>query len=231
MTSLDDDGETVRCAECDRRFRALVTHLARTHGMSADEYREAHGLARTVPLVSAASREVRVAIGRRRRDEDPRVLAALTGKGATTQRSAGFPARPRRASTLEATRAAARAASAARWTAALEHAGWLSWDDAATWAAAERVGWAAIAARMGTAQTATRHAGEAAGIRLGRALSPRTAAMLDAARAHAAEHGDLTGTTGDLARWLAIRRSAYTGGDVDRALDELDPSWRGRRRG
>ena len=51
------------------------------------------------------------------------------------------------------------------------------------------------------------------------------------------EHGLLTvdvppgtGTTGDLARWLTSRRYAHTGGDVDRALDELDPSWHGRRR-
>lgn len=54
--------------------------------------------------------------------------------------------------------------------------------------------------------------------------------MLDAARAHAAKHGDLTGTTGDLARWLRSRRYAHTGSDVDRQLDEFDSSWRERQR-
>lgn len=44
------------------------------------------------------------------------------------------------------------------------------------------------------------------------------------------KNADLTGTTGHLARWLEIRRYAYTGGDIDRELDDLDPAWRYRRR-
>ncbi len=87
---------------------------------------------------------------------------------------------------------------------------------------------------MGTAQTATRRAGEAAGVRLERATSPRTVVMLEQARAHAAEHGDLTGTTGDLARWLASRRHLARAGGVasaiDDELDRLDPGWRESRR-
>lgn len=201
--------------------------------MSTGEYREAHDLARTVPLVSGASRAVRVEIGRRRRDEDPRVLAALHGPGARAERAGPFPAREKRASTVAATGAAAAGRAAARWARALEAAGWSSWADAAAWARTERVGWAAVAARMGTAQTATRRAGEAAGVRLERATSPRTAVMLDLARAHAAEHGDLTGTRGDLARWLASRRHlARSGGvsAVDDKLDRIDPGWRDVRR-
>lgn len=233
MTALDDDGTTIRCAECGRRYRALVTHLARTHAMSTGEYREAHGLARTVPLVSAASLEVRSAIGRRRRDEDPRVLAALQGPGARAERAGPFPAREKRASTVAATGAAAAERAAARWARALEVAGWSSWADAAAWASAERVGWAAVAARMGTAQTATRRAGEAAGVRLERSTSPRTTVMLEQARAHAVEHGDLTDTTGDLAAWLGSRRYlARAGGAsaVDDELERIDPAWRGPRR-
>lgn len=48
--------------------------------------------------------------------------------------------------------------------------------------------------------------------------------MTPAGLAHAAKHGDVTGTTGDLASWLRSRRYAHTGSDVDRQLDELDPS-------
>lgn len=211
-------------------MRALASHLARRHGMSTEQYREAHGIARTTPLVSRATAETMSDAGRRRRDQDPRVLRAMDGPGAAQQRRQPFPQRPRRPATLAANRAASARAQHDRWTQALAHAGWTSWEQAAAWARAENLGWAAIARRMGTSQTPTRRQGEAAGIMLDRALVVRSAAMLAAARAHADEHGDLTGTTGDLARWLTARRYAATGGDIDQVLDALDPGWRDRRR-
>ena len=47
---LEVDDETVLCHECGARPRGLGGHL-RVHEMTADEYREAHGLPRTLPLV------------------------------------------------------------------------------------------------------------------------------------------------------------------------------------
>ncbi|UQA91376.1 MucR family transcriptional regulator [Streptomyces halobius] len=48
----EEDGR-VQCLECRQWFRALPAHLNRREGLTADEYRERHGLAATHPLVSS----------------------------------------------------------------------------------------------------------------------------------------------------------------------------------
>lgn len=50
---LDEEAGRVLCHECGRRLNALGTHLHKIHGMTADEYRDAHGLPRTLPLTAA----------------------------------------------------------------------------------------------------------------------------------------------------------------------------------
>ncbi|MEO6702586.1 MAG: MucR family transcriptional regulator [Jatrophihabitantaceae bacterium] len=52
---LDDDGQTVLCHECGRRRRSLGRHI-RVHGMTAAEYRQAHGLSTGCSLIGAELR-------------------------------------------------------------------------------------------------------------------------------------------------------------------------------
>lgn len=89
---LDDDGETVLCHECGRRFRSVGSHLRLAHGMTAREYREVHGLPRGRSLVSAAaagamSRHARARVGstawrRLEAARDPQAAAAARDPGA-----------------------------------------------------------------------------------------------------------------------------------------------------
>lgn len=58
---LDNDGDTVLCHECGRRLRALGSHIVSAHGMTAAEYRTAHGLPRGQGLVSRAVHEAQSA--------------------------------------------------------------------------------------------------------------------------------------------------------------------------
>ena len=51
LLDVDEDGRLV-CHECGGVFDHLSTHVASAHGMTSAAYREAHGLARSVPLVS-----------------------------------------------------------------------------------------------------------------------------------------------------------------------------------
>lgn len=51
---LDRDDDSVLCHECGKRPRSLGAHLGPAHGMTAVEYRAAHGLPRGIPLVSLA---------------------------------------------------------------------------------------------------------------------------------------------------------------------------------
>ena len=43
---VDEDGNGLLCHECGQRFTHLGLHAWRRHGMTADEYRGAHGLGR-----------------------------------------------------------------------------------------------------------------------------------------------------------------------------------------
>ena len=49
---LDGDDERVLCHECGSTYVSLGAHVSLAHGMSADEYRLAHGLPQRVALAS-----------------------------------------------------------------------------------------------------------------------------------------------------------------------------------
>lgn len=63
---LDDDGSTVLCHECGERRLALGTHVRRVHGMTARQYKLAHGLPLTRGLTSRAAHEAASAQSRSR---------------------------------------------------------------------------------------------------------------------------------------------------------------------
>ncbi|EGT5595531.1 hypothetical protein B7O34_13575 [Corynebacterium striatum] len=48
---LDGDDERIICHECGGLYRALAPHLIKAHGMTAAEYKQAHGLPRGMGLV------------------------------------------------------------------------------------------------------------------------------------------------------------------------------------
>lgn len=50
-------GPQIQCLECGRWYRALATHLPRTHGMSHNDYREKWGIPRRYALAGTATRE------------------------------------------------------------------------------------------------------------------------------------------------------------------------------
>ena len=65
------------CHECGGWFASVGTHARHAHGMTADEYRAAHGLPRTQPLTSLAlSREISEAASSRVGSEAWRRLEA-----------------------------------------------------------------------------------------------------------------------------------------------------------
>lgn len=49
---VDRDEHTILCHECGERLAWLPNHLKHSHGMTSDEYRDKHGLARKQPLSS-----------------------------------------------------------------------------------------------------------------------------------------------------------------------------------
>lgn len=49
---FDDDGHSVRCHCCGRRYRTLCAHLARAHGLSTSDYRAIFGLNRSQALAA-----------------------------------------------------------------------------------------------------------------------------------------------------------------------------------
>lgn len=49
-------GPQIPCLECGRWYRALATHLPRTHGMSHNDYREKWGIPRRYALADTATR-------------------------------------------------------------------------------------------------------------------------------------------------------------------------------
>ena len=53
---LDGDDERIVCHECGKMYRALGTHLMKAHGMTAAEYKQAHGLPRGMGLVAPETR-------------------------------------------------------------------------------------------------------------------------------------------------------------------------------
>lgn len=232
----EDDESRVLCHECGRWLRAMASHLARKHGMSTEQYRAAHGLARTVPLAGLRTRERLHASGIRRRDSDPRVLAALTGLQARVQRASPFPHPQPRPSAVARSRDAKRVAGEAHLQSRLAAAGWEDLAQAVAWAREHELGWSALARRLGMSHTPLQRRGQALGLNLPAVLPAQAhvTRMLELARAHHATHGSLNATTGELARWLTKRRfmaqRETTRRPTSAALDAIDPSWRRPRR-
>lgn len=63
---LDGDDERIRCHECGGMFRSLGAHVSLAHNMSADEYREAHGLPQRMKLISPNLKKVHSDAGKAR---------------------------------------------------------------------------------------------------------------------------------------------------------------------
>ena len=237
---LADDGERVQCHECGRWYRALATHLDRTHSMTAAQYREQHGLPRTQPLMSAASRDKLHQAGVWRRDNDPTVMAALAGDGANAQRAAPFAPTPRRQASADRMADSKRQAARDRLDRALSEAGFADLADAVSVAQAMRLGWSGLAEALGVGHTWLQGVGTEAGL----ALRPpngvdASRAYVEAARRYAHRHGDLTVPMsyldGDLqlGRWLSHRRSPARVSRpswISDELDLIDPDWRSRGR-
>lgn len=49
---LDTENGKVLCHECGGTFASVGAHIGRAHGMTADEYRRAHGLPQRIKLIS-----------------------------------------------------------------------------------------------------------------------------------------------------------------------------------
>lgn len=54
---LDEDEEGLLCHESGRRFTYLGLHAWKGHGLTADDYRAAHGLSRSRGLITSDTRE------------------------------------------------------------------------------------------------------------------------------------------------------------------------------
>lgn len=50
--------DEIECLECGRKFSFLPRHLWSAHSMTAVEYRERHGIPRTIPLAGLAYRQM-----------------------------------------------------------------------------------------------------------------------------------------------------------------------------
>ena len=73
---LDETEDGLLCHQCGRRFVHLGLHAWRRHGVSADDYRVAHGLGRTRGLVTTATRMVMAANAREQMGAKATFLAA-----------------------------------------------------------------------------------------------------------------------------------------------------------
>ncbi|WP_295804967.1 MucR family transcriptional regulator [uncultured Corynebacterium sp.] len=49
---IDGDDERILCHECGRMYKSLAAHAQMAHGMTAEEYRTAHGIPKRIALVS-----------------------------------------------------------------------------------------------------------------------------------------------------------------------------------
>lgn len=236
---LSDDGERVQCHECGRWYRSLQTHIARIHGIDADQYRAMHGLPRTQPLASMGTREKWRTAGRWRRDNDPSVLAALNGDKAERMRRSAFPAHERVRATTDRMADGKRRVARERLDRVLAGAGFSDLADAAAWAESLGLGWAGLASALG----GMNHSWLAeVGAERGVSLTPppssdaeKSRRYLEVARSYARRYGSLnvpTGWTSDdgvrLGRWLVARRYLARAGRsswVMDALNDIDGDW------
>ena len=75
--SLSDPDGLITCLYCDRRFRALSTHLRRAHGVTAAEYRAEHHLPATGSMVADVTRHAAQERKLRELADDPTALDHL----------------------------------------------------------------------------------------------------------------------------------------------------------
>lgn len=54
---LDGDAERIICHECGSRYKSVASHAQRTHQMTADEYRIAHGIPQTTSLIAPSLKQ------------------------------------------------------------------------------------------------------------------------------------------------------------------------------
>lgn len=89
----------VVCLICERRFRSLGPHLAKTHGVTAAEYRSEHQLRASLPLTGDQTRSRLVETTRAAMDADPgwtqRMRAAMPPLEVIAQASGGGQGRHR----------------------------------------------------------------------------------------------------------------------------------------
>lgn len=138
---VDDDGRLV-CHECGRSYLRLPHHLRAAHDLTADEYRDRHGLGLTTPLWAADQRAA--AGSRARRPEALARLEQVRDLDALAAARGGPQWRPE---TLRLRREQARAQR--REIPAELIAQLPSWDDRTAWTAAAQAlvdeGWPQIA--------------------------------------------------------------------------------------
>lgn len=84
---LDHDDGRVLCHECGRWWQHLATHLAGRHGIAAADYRQAHGLPFTLPLVGRQVRDAMSAAWERNRPSHLAALDASRDPSAATEAS------------------------------------------------------------------------------------------------------------------------------------------------
>ncbi|WP_454293547.1 hypothetical protein [Salana multivorans] len=83
---LDEDADGLLCHECGRRFTHLGLHAWKGHGMTADAYRQAHGLARSRGLVDGPTRQTIADNARRGLPGKARFVAARDPAAASAAR-------------------------------------------------------------------------------------------------------------------------------------------------
>ncbi|GAA4688259.1 hypothetical protein GCM10023324_48730 [Streptomyces youssoufiensis] len=76
VQEYEEDGRLI-CLSCGRPFALLAPHLARAHGMSSVEYREAYELPRRLSLRAAALTERAREQGRARYQQRPDIREAM----------------------------------------------------------------------------------------------------------------------------------------------------------
>lgn len=229
------DPDRVVCLECGRDFRALSGHVYRAHGISLREYRERHRLALTNPLMGESTRERVSAASKRRYGSDPRVREALTSEGARRGQVAGMKAllRERTPEASERIGQQNRARGDEMMARKLADKGFTSFAEAAQWARGEGMTWTRMCKHLGITTTTAEIRAEREGVEAWTIMEEKPRRMLARAAAHVQEHGSLTGTTGELSRWLCHRRyrAARQGdGEIEARLDAIDAAWRPRRR-
>ncbi|GAA2223182.1 hypothetical protein GCM10010413_15190 [Promicromonospora sukumoe] len=196
--------------------------------MTADEYRAAHDLLKSDPLIGQDLLEWRRELGARRMREPEQRDKLL---------SVGFRARPenitgqRDPRTTRRVGRSHRERSAQWWCDRLAIIGCESLEEAVAWAAQRNVGWIEVAQAIGVSPAHLRATAKKQGVRARRRVTPHQERMLDLARQYVAEHGPLRWIPDqrDLGQWISAQRQTLADGRprsaVHDRLDEIDPHW------